>query len=108
MSNFIKSESHPKVQRKYTKRTPRKTKQKGNKEPQKPTTITTTQPPILTLETQHNYKKTPPKTQPKPKKTDKALFPLPQLEPSKLMEHSKFLSSQLRFVPCLEGVAKTS
>ncbi len=46
MSNFIKSESHPKVQRKYTKRTPRKTKQKGNKEPQKPKTSPIAKPPL--------------------------------------------------------------
>jgi len=60
---------------KYTKGTPRKRKQKGNKDPQKPTM----QPPTLTLETQYNYKKTPPTTQPNPKphKTNRAFFPLP-------------------------------
>jgi hypothetical protein len=56
----------------------------------------------------HKHKKTPPINNPKPQKTDIVLFPLQRLEPSKLMEHSKFLSSLLPFVPRLEGVSETS
>jgi hypothetical protein len=83
-------------------------KRKGNKDPQKPKTTPTTKLQPLPLRPTTTNRKYPQQHNPKPHNTNIALFPLPHLEPSKLIEHSKFLNFLLLFVPQLERVAETS
>jgi hypothetical protein len=73
---------------KYTKETPKKEnkmEKTAHKSPKQ-------QPPPSPLKPTKNYKQTRLTTQAKPHNA-RAVLPLPRLELSKLMEHSKFLTS---------------